>query len=187
MGAGELGGGDDALDRHRRIGERDIVAHRGIEQYVFLQHDADLAPQPGGIDHAEIDAIDKDAPALRHVKPLDQLGERALARARGTDDADNLSGRHAESHVMQDLRAVDAVAERDMLKSDVAADRRQRRLAGIVSRLGNGVQDIAEPLHRQPRLVEILPDLREAQNRRADAAGQNIEGDKLADREIYRR
>src|SRR5712691_227686 len=33
--------GDDALHRHGRVGERDIVAHRAIEQHVLLQHDTD--------------------------------------------------------------------------------------------------------------------------------------------------
>ena len=37
---------------------------------------------------------------------------------------------------------------------------------------------------RQPRLVEILPDLRQPQHRRADAAGQHVEGDELADGEL---
>ncbi len=70
------------------IGERDVVADGAVEQHVLLQHDADLAPQPGDVDHGEIDAVDQHAPALGHVEPLDQLGERALARARGADDAD---------------------------------------------------------------------------------------------------
>ena len=102
--AGELGRGDDPLDRHGRIGERDIVADRAVEQHVLLQHDADLAAQPGGVDHGEIDAVDQHAAAFRHVKPLDQLGERALARARGADDADHLAGRDGEADVVQDLR-----------------------------------------------------------------------------------
>src|SRR5262245_10517202 len=34
VGAGELGGGDHALHRHGRIGERDVVAHRAVEQHV---------------------------------------------------------------------------------------------------------------------------------------------------------
>ena len=32
--------------------------------------------------------------------------------------------------------------------------------------------------------MKVLPDLREAQHRRVDPARQNIEGDKLADRQI---
>ncbi len=79
MRAGKLGRGDDALDRHRRIGERDIVADRAVEQHVLLQNDADLPAQPGGVDHGEIDAVDQHAAALRHIEPLDQLGQRALA------------------------------------------------------------------------------------------------------------
>ena len=79
----------------RRIGERDVVADRAVEQHVLLQHDADLPPQPGGIDHGEIDAVDEHAAALRHVEPLHQLGERALARARRADDADHLARRRS--------------------------------------------------------------------------------------------
>ena len=44
---------------------------------------------------AEVDAVDEHAPTLRHVQSLGELGERALARARGADDADDLAGRHA--------------------------------------------------------------------------------------------
>src|SRR5216684_3487319 len=65
--AGERGGGDDTLHRHRRVGERNIVAHGGVEQHVFLQHDSDLPAQPGNIRYGEIDAIDRDPPALRHI------------------------------------------------------------------------------------------------------------------------
>ena len=34
----------------RRVGERDVVVDRAVEQEIFLQHDADLAAQPGRID-----------------------------------------------------------------------------------------------------------------------------------------
>ena len=81
MGAGELCRRDDPLDRHRRIGKRNVVANRAVEQHVFLQHDADLPPQPRRIDHGQVDAVDQNAAALRHIKPLDEFGERALARA----------------------------------------------------------------------------------------------------------
>ena len=111
------------------IGERDVVAHRAVEQHVLLQHDADLAAQPGRIDHGEIDAVDQHAPALRHVEALDELGERALARPGRADDADHLPGRHIEADVVQDFRSVDAIAERDVVERDVAADRRQRARA----------------------------------------------------------
>ena len=71
-----------------------------------------------------------------------------------------------------------------MLEGHLAADRRQCRPPGLVGRLGRGVENIAEPRHRKPRLMEILPDLGEAQHRRADPPGQHIEGDQLADRQV---
>src|SRR5262249_16159544 len=71
---------DDALHRHGRVGARDILAHRAVEQHVLLQDDADLAAQPGRVDHGEIHAVDQDTPALRNVEALDELGEGALTR-----------------------------------------------------------------------------------------------------------
>jgi hypothetical protein len=53
---------DDAFHRHRRIGERDVVAHRAVEQHVLLLDDADLAAQPGRIGHREIHPVHQDAP-----------------------------------------------------------------------------------------------------------------------------
>ena len=71
-----------------------------------------------------------------------------------------------------------------MLEGDVALDRGQRGAARAVDRLGRRVEDVAQPLDRQPRLVEVLPDLGQPQHRRADAAGQHVEGDQLAHREL---
>src|SRR5262245_6730235 len=183
MRASECRRRNDAVHRHRRIGERDVVAHRGVEQNILLQHHADLPTQPGNIDGGEIDTVDQHASALGHVKPLQQLDERALAGARRADDANHLSRRHVEGHVMQDFRNVDPVAEGDVLEPDIAADRRQRGARRIERRLRRGVEDVAEPRHRQPRLVEVLPDLGEPETRLADPPGEHIECDELADRE----
>jgi hypothetical protein len=51
------------LERHCRIGERDILAHRAVEQDILLEHDADLAAQPGRVDLADIDTVDQNAAA----------------------------------------------------------------------------------------------------------------------------
>ena len=73
---------------------------------------------------------------------------------------------------MQHLRPVGPVAEGDVLERDVAADRRQRGALRIVGRLGGGVQDVAQPRDREPRLVEILPELGQPQDRLADPPGE---------------
>src|SRR5262249_59772373 len=114
-----------------RVGERNIVAYRAVEQHVFLQHDAQLPTQPSGIDDGKVDAVDQHAPTLRHVESLGKLGERTLARARGPDDADDLTGRHVETDVMQHFRPIDTVAEGDVPEGDVAADRREGRPSGV--------------------------------------------------------
>src|SRR4029077_9728459 len=174
---------DDALHRHRWVGERDILADRAVEQHVLLQDDANLAAQPGRVDHGEIHAVDQDAPALRDVEALDELGERALARPRRPDDADHLPGRHIEGDIVQDFLSVNSIAERYMVEVDVAADRRQPRARRHIGRLGSGVEDVAEPQDRQARLVKVLPNLRETQHRRAHAAGQDVKAYELAYRQ----
>src|SRR4051794_26224640 len=59
-----------------------------------------------------------------NVEALDQLGERALARARWSDDADHLPGGYVEADIVQDFLAIDAIAEGNVVEPDVAADRR---------------------------------------------------------------
>ncbi len=63
-------------------------------------------------------------------------------------------------------------------------DRRQRRARRVVGRLGRGVEDVAEARDREPRLLEVLPDLGQPQDRLGDPAGQHVEGDELADRQL---
>ena len=91
-------------------------------------------------------------------------------------------GRHAQVTSLQHFGAVGAIAERDVLEADLAAQRRQRRRGRAQRRLRRGVQDVAEPLDRNPRLLEVLPQLRQPQHRRADAPGEHVERDQLADR-----
>ena len=87
-------------------------------------------------------------------------------------------------HVVQDFGTIEPVAEGDVFENHLAADRRQCGACVIEGRFGRRIENIAKPRHRQARLVEVLPDLRQPQHRRADAAGQDIEGDKLANGQI---
>src|SRR6478736_7801364 len=134
---------DHPLHRHRRIGQRDVFAHRAVEQHVFLQDYTDLATQPRGIGHREIHAVDHDPSAFRHIETLHQLGEGALARPRRPDNADYLPGRHVEADVVQHFPPVEAIAKRDVVETNIAADRRQARPRRRVSRFSRGIEDVA--------------------------------------------
>src|SRR5260370_1385812 len=168
VGARKRRRGDDTLGRRGGIGEGDIFPDRAVEQHVFLKHHAHLSAQPCRIDLREIDAIDQHPAALRDIEALDELGERALARSGGADDPDQLAGRNVQADIVQDFRPVDAVAKRDVLERDVAADRGQRHAPWIVGRLSWSVEHIPEPLGRPAPPGEVLPYTGEPPHRRAD-------------------
>ena len=84
------------------------------------KHDADLPPQPGGIDLADIDAVDQDLAALDAIEPLDELRQSRLAGARSADDADDLAGRDVEIDVLEHVGRVHAVAEGEAADLDRA-------------------------------------------------------------------
>ena len=52
---------------------------------------------------------------------------------------------------------------------------------GLKVELGGGVEDVAQPRHRETRLMEILPHLCEAQHRRTYSAGEDIKCHQFAD------
>src|SRR5262249_37472353 len=73
--------------------------------------------------------------------------------------------------------------KRDPLAPDIALDRWQARLAAVAG-LGCRVEDVAEPVDRQPYLLEILPQLCQTKHRRRQLRRDHIERDELADREF---
>src|SRR5262249_30876638 len=111
-------------------------------------------------------------------------GERALSRPCWADDANDLAGWYIEADVVQHFRPIDAVPEGDMLEGEITTDRWQSSSSGIEGWLCRGIEDVAQPCHRQARLVKILPDLGETQHRRAHPSSQHVEGNKLAHREV---
>ena len=111
------------------------------------------------------------------------MAERALARTGRANDADDLAGRDIQAEIAEHLRTVDAIAEVDMLESDLTANGGKRRAPGTIGRLGRGVEDVAETFHRKPGLMKILPQLGEPQHRGGHAGRQHVERHELADRQ----
>ena len=50
----QLGRLHDVLNRCGGVGQGDVVAHRSVEQHVFLQHYADLVAQAGRVDDGDV-------------------------------------------------------------------------------------------------------------------------------------
>src|SRR5215472_8830482 len=142
VGSGELGGGDHPAHRNARIGQRNVLAHRAVEQNILLQDDPDLASQPGHVDHCEIDAVDQHATGVRRIEPLYQSRYRRFTRTRRPDDADHVSGRNVERHVGKYRRPVEPITERHLLKADCALHLRQRRYAALCQLAGR-IQNVA--------------------------------------------
>ena len=65
-----------------------VVARARGKQHPFLRDDCDAAADLGRIDRRQRHPVQLDGAGLRIIKPLGQLEQRGLARARRADDGD---------------------------------------------------------------------------------------------------
>ena len=132
----------------------------------------------------EIRAVEQHLALARQIEALDELGEGRFAGARGADDADRLAGPDGERNVLQRFRRARPVAEADMRRNSIAPRGvgGKRRVAG--RGFGGCVEDVAQALDRDLHLLEILPDLRQPQDRLDRLRGDHVEGDERADGEL---
>ena len=104
-----LGGADDQ-----------IFAHRAAKQHHVLGHAADVAPKIGGIDLAQVGAVDQDRSLGRLVEAQQQLGHRALARADAADQADLFTGLDGEAQALQGLDVLTRIGETEVTEGDLS-------------------------------------------------------------------
>ena len=81
---------------------------------------------------ASVDTVDQDAPALRHIEPLNQFRQRRLARAGGADDADHLPGGDLQRNLLQGERRVGAIAEANCAPGGGSRHRPKGRYVSVV-------------------------------------------------------
>jgi len=172
---------DDALHGNRRVRQRDVFPNGTIEENVFLQDHTSLPAQPSQIRHRQVDAVDQNASAQRHVESLDQFGYGAFAGTGGADHTNDLTGLDREGYVMQHFRAIDPVAKTHVIECDLPADGRQRGAAGTEAWLRDGIENVAKPVDGQTCLMKVLPKLRKPQHWLAHPRSQHVERDKLTD------
>ena len=75
----------------RGIAEPDVVGNRAGKQMDVLEHQTEEAANVSHIELADVDAVNADPAALDVVEPQQQIDERRLARAGGTDDTETLA------------------------------------------------------------------------------------------------
>src|ERR1700754_3716266 len=119
-------------------------------------------------------AVHQHAASLRHVQSLDEFGQRALAGTRAADDADHLARLDVEIHPRYHFGAIRPVPERRALKADRASHRWRHH--ATARSLGWRIQDVAESLDRDAHLLEVLPELRQANDSCSDLPGDHVEG-----------
>ena len=137
------------------LDQGDVVADGAVEQDVFLQDHADLAAQRCGIDHGNILSIDQHPAPVRHIETLDQLGERAFAGTGTADDADHLAGSDFQVYRANDIRRVRAVAEGHLIELDGSGQPWNPGL--LADNLGARIEDVAQALHGDAGLLEVVP------------------------------
>ena len=180
VGARQFRHGDDGINGQRRVAQGDVVAHGAVEEDIFLQHHADLAPQRGRVDDGDILPVDQHLAPLGNVQALRQPRQGTLARTGTPDDADHFARRDADRHIAQHLGRIGPVAETHLLELDGARDARQECL--LAARFRSGIENIAQPAHGNAHLLEIVPQLRQPQDGRGHLSGQHVEGDQFAHR-----
>jgi hypothetical protein len=53
--------------------------NRAIEQEIFLQHYADLAPKPGRINLGSVNTVNEDVAALGPIEALNEFRQRGFS------------------------------------------------------------------------------------------------------------
>src|SRR6266542_3781543 len=80
-----------------------------------LQDEAEKGPEPAEIPLADVDAVDRDPPALDIVKAQQQVDERGLPGSGCADNADALARVHVERHILEDPLRFAAVIRADVI------------------------------------------------------------------------
>src|SRR5262249_25900051 len=102
VSVGRLCRGDDLLLSRIEPAVANILAHRAAEQDRLLRHQADLRAQTLLRHAAHVVAIDQQRAGRWVVKARDEVDQRALARAAGPDQRDDLARSDGKRKVIED-------------------------------------------------------------------------------------
>src|SRR5581483_10135780 len=90
MRVGGLGRGDNFPLAGIGRAIADVVRNGAVEQVWFLEHHADLSPQPANVIVTDVDVVDQDLPVGYIVEPAKQIDECTLSGTTGSAQSDHL-------------------------------------------------------------------------------------------------
>ena len=156
IGIGQPGGGIDFLVCGIQPAKAYILHHRVAEQMGILEHHAERPSEIRFLYLVDVDAVVADLAVLDIVEAVDQVRDRRLAGAGGTDKGNFLARLRIQLHIMEhDL--VRFIAEINLVHDDISGQRHVgRRLVRLL------VEMLPCPLICPPAALRdrsVFPDL----------------------------
>ena len=122
IGGNQLQGPVDLFVRRVRVAVEQIFPDGAGEKMGRLQHIADGAVEPELAPFPGVPPVDQDAARGRLIKAADQVYQRALAGTGFTDDGNIAAEGNFQAEMFQHILVPVRITERDVLKSNIAAD-----------------------------------------------------------------
>ena len=114
------------LVAHHVSGKLEVALDGAREQTPLLRDVTNAAAQLGKGHVAHVDAVERNAATRNVVQAWNQLHERGLARARGANDAEHLTGMRGEVHAANDVGAGIGILEAHVAEGELTARRAGR-------------------------------------------------------------
>ena len=166
-----------------RPAEGDVVTDRAVEEQGFLQDQADLIAQGLDREASQILTFDQDRPGARVVEARQQAHERALARARGSDDGQLFAGLDDQVDAREHL-AAGVVGERNRLELDAPLEGVCGNRPWEIGDLLPLAQDLDHALRSDLGPVEAARAARERAHRGIEVRHVGEEDDDVSGREL---
>jgi hypothetical protein len=118
-----------------------------------LGNDAELAPQRGQGDAAQVVAVDQHPSGRRVIEARDELGHGGLPRSGGADEGHGFARMDGEIDVVQH-NGIGVVGEGHVIEADLTLNRRQFDCGGALEHGWFALQEVLELEDRGPALLE---------------------------------